>query len=74
MRLLNDDLTPNVLECVPLEAVSYTHLMAGRRFSIRSLPVTDGGYEVEPGMIDIAMAQPKGSVLGHVAALSLIHI
>jgi hypothetical protein len=42
--------------------------MAGRRFSIRSLPVTDGGYEVEPGMIDIAMAQPKGSVLGHVAA------
>ena len=25
--------------------------VAGRQFAIRALPVTDGGYEVEPGMV-----------------------
>ena len=40
--------------------------MAGRQFAVRPLSVTDGGYEVEPGMGSIATAQPKGSFLGHV--------
>ena len=41
-------------------ALSGTHqrvivvFVAGCQFSIRSLPVTDGGYEVEPGMVGIA--------------------
>ena len=28
--------------------------MAGRQFAVRPLSVTDGGYEVEPGMVGIA--------------------